>query len=119
MMAGKFFHIGSRIDKYDLFTFIIPLNLLIYSNVEADFAFVEKGDELLENLNRGTLLTKEVVIVFLQQLKQYVWLIGKILLIKMILLNSPHTLLLVRVWTWKTLMMPEKLGRCCKMSFCF
>jgi hypothetical protein len=61
MMAGNFTHIGSRIYNYDKFTFITPLNLLIHSNVEAVIASVEKGDELLENLNRGALLTKEVI----------------------------------------------------------
>jgi hypothetical protein len=40
MMAGNFTHIGSRIYNYDLFTFIIPLNLLFYSNVEAVIASV-------------------------------------------------------------------------------
>jgi hypothetical protein len=61
MMAGHFTHIGSRIYNYDSLTFIIPLYLLFYSNVETIIASVEKGDELLENLNRGTFLTKEVI----------------------------------------------------------
>jgi hypothetical protein len=35
--------------------------LIIYSNAEAVIASVEKGDELLEYPNRGTLFTKEVI----------------------------------------------------------